>query len=366
MALSKQAWCGGWVVSVLLMGLQASAAVPEALISRFVADTGFNGVIVVATDEGLVHQGAYGHADIEAGTPTAFATRYQLGSISKYVASLVVLRLVDEGTLSLTRPISEYLPDLRGDVGSRVTLHHLLAHTSGVPNDVIAAFRKDRDVAKVELSTATAVERYASGALQFEPGSRFDYSHSNWILVRAIIERASGRSYEENVQRLLHPLKLRGMGTFAGDFGSVSGGAVGYASLRPEPKRASTPTPAFMACAGGMFGTAADLLTLTRAVHGGQLLSRDSVQRLGTPYTHEDGVGYAYGGHVRTLKLGGKDEVVSWLSGSNGPFKTRVSRVLSSGLTVILMSNTTADLGRMGALTEDLLHGLSGEAGAGR
>jgi D-alanyl-D-alanine carboxypeptidase len=212
-------------------------------------------------------------------------------------------------------------------------------------------------MAKVELRSATAVERYASGALQFEPGSRFDYSHSNWILVRAIIESASGRSYEENVARLLKPLKLKDTGVFSGDFSSVPGSAVGYSAVKPEPKRNPVPNPAFMACAGGAYSTASDLLTLTRAVYAGRLISRASLQKLSTPYVAEEG--YAYGSRVKTLKLGGRDEVVAWHSGSNGPFKTRVSHVLSNGLTVILMSNTGADLDKMAALTEEVLQTLS-------
>ncbi len=348
------------LVCALLAGSHASAAESRPLeerISGFVTSQGFNGVILVADRDTVLHHQAYGHADLEAGTPTALGTRYQLGSISKYLASLVVLKLVDEGKLSLSRPISGYLPSYPKEAGGKVTLHHLLSHTSGIPNDVVKALRGDPAVARTELPTASAVERYASGALQFEPGSRFDYAHSNWIVVRALIERASGRSYEENVQRLLGPLKLKDTGIFTGDFASIPGGAVGYSAVRPVPKRASAPVPGFMACAGGAYGTAADVLALSRAVHEGRLLSRDSVRRLTTAHVTEEG--YAYGGHVRTLKLGGRDEAVSWLSGSNGPFKTRVSRVLSSGLTVILLSKSNTNQEALGTLTQELLQDVS-------
>ncbi|MCP3141632.1 serine hydrolase domain-containing protein [Pyxidicoccus xibeiensis] len=350
-----------WVaLSVVLSGVTASAATPEALVARFVESNDFHGVVLVARDDGLLHYGAYGQADVEAGRSTGLGTRYQLGSISKYLASLVVLKLVDEGTLSLTRPISEYLPTYRKDVGGKVTLHHLLSHTSGVPNDLATAFRANREIAKEELSTAAAVERYASGALQFEPGSRFDYSHSNWILVRAIIESATGRTYEQNVQRFLEPLKLKDTGIFSGDFSSaVPGSAMGYTSVRPQPARSSIPNPVFIACAGGAYSTATDLLTLSRALHAGKLVSPKALEQLRTPYVADEG--YSYGGRVKTLKLGGRDEVVAWHSGSNGPFKSRLSRVLSNGLTVILLSNTNADLGKLATLTEELLQAISSE-----
>ncbi|MFP2904552.1 serine hydrolase domain-containing protein [Pyxidicoccus sp. 3LFB2] len=359
MLLSKLSRSLCLVVAVLLVNVQASAASLEDSLSRFVTENEFNGVILVARKGEVLHHRAYGHADFEAGTPTALTTRYQLGSISKYVASLVVLKLVDEKKLSLTRPISDYLPAYRKDVGAKVTLHHLLSHTSGVPSDIVAAYRANKDIAKVELPVATAVERYASGELLFEPGARFDYSHSNWILVRAIIESASGRSYEENVQRLLAPLKLKDTGIFSGDFSTIPGGAMGYKAVKPEPQRSPEPLPTYMACAGGLYGTAADLLTLTRAIHDGKVVSKASLQKLTTPYVADEG--YAYGGRVRTLKLGGRDEVIDWNTGSSGPYKSRVSHAPSSGLTVIFLSNTNMHPGKTGAATEEVLQLLAAE-----
>jgi D-alanyl-D-alanine carboxypeptidase len=348
----------GWLaVALVLVGLRAPAAGLEDTLSRFVAENDFNGVILVARKGEVLHHRAYGHADFEAGTPTALTTRYQLGSISKYLASLVVLKLVDEKKLSLTRPISDYLPAYRKDVGGKVTLHHLLSHTSGISNDVITAYRADKGIARVELPVATAVERYASGALQFEPGARFDYAHSNWILVRAIIESASGRTYEENVQRLLAPLKLKDTGIFSGDFSAIPGAAASYSAVKPAPQRTVEPLPTYLACGGGLYGTAADLLTLTRAIHAGKVVSRAALQKLTTPYVAEEG--YGYGGRVKTLKLGGRDEVVDWNTGSSGPFKSRVSHAPVSGLTVITLSNTGANPGKTAALAEEVLQLLS-------
>ena len=341
-----------------LLGARASAAtLDEQPIATLVKDTGFHGVILVARGGTVLHHQVYGLSDVEAGTATTQGTRYELGSVSKFVASLVALKLVDEGKLSLSRPIVEVLPTYRPDTGSRLTLHHLLSHTSGLPNDVITAFRKDPELARRTLPLDEAVTRYASGDLQFEPGSRFDYAHSNWILVKALIEKASGRSYAENVRALLAPLKLKDTGTFVGDFTDVPSSARGYEALQPAPKRKSVPMPEFMMCAGGAYSTAKDLLTLSRALSQGKLLSAASLKHLSTVYVPEEG--YAYGGRLRSMSLGGKARPVLWLTGSNGPFKMRLSRSAADDLTVILLSHTNADLGRMGAVSEALLQALA-------
>ena len=113
-----------------------------------------------------------------------------------------------------------------------MTLHHLLTHTSGIPNEVVAALRRDSTVARQSLPADEAIRRYAGGALLFEPGARFDYSHSNWIVVAAVIERVTGRSVSANVRALLtEPLGLHDTGTFTGDFAGVAGGAIGAAGV---------------------------------------------------------------------------------------------------------------------------------------
>lgn len=350
--------------ALLLSSLPALAATPRQLADAFAQQEDLQGVVLVARGGKVLHAGAYGHADLEARKRTTLQTRYQLGSLSKWVASLVVLKLVDEGKLSLTAPLATYLTGLPQDTGAKVTLHHLLSHTSGVPNELIAAFKKDPSISSLELSTDEAVKRFASGALQFEPGARFDYAHSNWILVKAVIEKVSGRTYAQEVQRvLLAPLHLKNSGTFSGDFARVPRAAQGYAQVRPEPKRGGTPNPAFIQAAGGFYATAQDLLTLTRAVYGGKLLTPASLKALTTVYVADEG--YSYGGRMRTLTLGSAQKQAAWHTGSNGPFRSRLGHVLGDDLTVIILSNNNLGLDRSQTLAMDLLGALQPAAAPG-
>lgn len=345
------------VSMLLILGTPVLASDYKTIIEKFTEDNEFNGVILLAHNNRIVFHRSYGYADFESQIHTSLNTRYQLGSISKLISSIIVLDLVEQGRLSLNAPISDYLPDYRKDTGSKITLHHLLSHTSGVPNDIIAAVKKNPSLAEENLSQAEAVRLYASGDLIFEPGSRFDYSHSNWILVKAIIEKVTKHSLQENYRDIIvKPLKLKNTGIFTGEFSSIADSAKGYVSLKPTPKENSSPTPDFIACAGGFYSTGSDLLRLINAVYGGRVLTKRSLESLTKVYVPEEN--YAYGGRVRQITLRGKKQVVLWHSGSSGAFKSRLTKVLDKKWTVILLSNTNADMGKIADLNEQILSSL--------
>lgn len=354
------------VLTLLPVGCQSTSAQGyQAAVDDFADRTQFNGVVLVARGDSTLYAKAYGYGDVEDGVPTRLDTRYQLGSVAKWITSLVVLSLVDDGTLSLTAPLTTYLPDYREDTGRRLTLHHLLTNTSGVPNDLIAAYQADPAALDEPLARSEAIRRYASGDLLFDPGSQFDYSLSNWILVQAVVEQATGKPFEASVDELVaRPLGLNDTGVFW-DGSPDPDLAPGYEELEPTPVRAELPAPKYLASAGGMYGTAPDLLALLGALYGGRLLSGDALGRLDTVYWEDEDLtsgtragGYAYGGRVRAMKLGGEAEPVLWHTGSNGPSKVRVSRVLSDGLTVITLTNTDVDHEETGALIESVLDSL--------
>lgn len=339
-----------------------SAQSYQEIAEGFAERTQFNGVILIAQRDTVLYAEAHGYENAEDRVPTRLDTRYQLGSISKWITSLVVLKLADQGTLSLTAPIQTYLPDYRSDTGRHLTLHHLITHTSGVPNDIITAYQEDPAILNEPLTTMEAVRRYASGDLLFEPGSQFDYSHSNWILVKAIIEQATGSTFEENVRALIvRPVGLEDTGVFW-DGSPAARLAPGYEDLRPTPVRAELPFPAYLACAGGVYSTAPDLLALLNALYEGRSLSDDALEKLDTVYWRDGDLsygshagGYAYGGRVRVMELGSDAQRVLWQTGSNGPSKSRVTRVLDNGLTIIALTNAGTSPEETGALSERVL-----------
>ena len=139
-------------------------------------------------------------ANIEWGISNTPETKFRLGSITKQFTSMLILQLVDQGKIKLDGKLTDYLPDYRKDVGDKVTIHNLLTHTSGIPSytDQPGFFE---NVSRNPYKVADFVKKYASGDLLFEPGSKFAYNNSGYFLLGAIIERVTGKPYEQVLRK---------------------------------------------------------------------------------------------------------------------------------------------------------------------
>lgn len=326
----------------------------EAIITRFVAENAFNGVVLLGRGDRreIVHLS--GVADAEHDLPLTLDSRFESGSISKWLAAILTLRLVDLGLLHLNAPITTWLPDYRPDTGALLTLRRLMSHSSGLPN-LIGQERQANPASRGRMMpTPEAVLRYASGDLAFAPGTQWDYSHSNWIVVKAVVEATTGLPYADLLATLvLEPAGLGHSGIQAGDSAEVPGMALGYATLTPQPERKVNPTPDFLAMTGGFYSSAPDMLALMNAVHSGGLLTPASHAALTTVLMPEQH--YALGGRMAVATLGGRERTISSQYGSNGAFRMLARRVLDDGVTVVVLNNTSFDHMAIGALADELL-----------
>lgn len=160
----------------------------------------FNGCELVTERGKVIYKRGHGEANMEWHIPNAPSTRFRLGSITKQFTSLVIMQLVEEGRIELDASMSKYLRDYRRDTGERVTVHHLLTHTSGIPSHTSEpGFR--HNVSRDAHKPHEFVEEHCSGDLEFEPGSEFRYNNSGYLLLGVIIEKVTGQSYEEALRR---------------------------------------------------------------------------------------------------------------------------------------------------------------------
>lgn len=346
-------YLGLTLCAATLISQPAAAQSYHDIADNYLATDAFNGVVSVGTGSHIEAVEGFGSADAEHGVPMTAATRFEIGSVSKWIASVLILKLVDQGKLNLDTPIVTYLPEYHADNGSKLTLRRLMSHSSGLPNQVLEA-RKDPAVRGIELDQMEAVRRYASADLAFEPGAAWDYSHSNWVLAKAVVERVAGRPYAALVDRLLvRPLRLKDSGVYHGDSSRIPGMAAGYERLLPQPERKPNPVPDFMAMAGGFYTTAPDLLRIMDAVLDGNFLrpaSRTALMTTIMPDQH-----YALGGRVRVERIAGQDREAAWEDGSNGGFRMLARRVLADGHTAIVFTNAKFDYAKLGALGTELL-----------
>ncbi len=308
------------------------------LVDAFVKAQAFNGVVMMGKAGEPTYARAFGMADIEAARPAAIDTVYGIASISKWLTATTVLKLVEAGKLSLDAPITTWLPDYRADTGAKVTLRRLLSNSSGVPNGFTPAAKLDPGLTTTDLPTLEAVKRFCQGDLAFEPGARFDYVLTNWIIVIAVIEAVTGRPYQEAMRAItLDPLGLKDTDASAATAASPKL-AAGYASAAPPVRRRNDRVP-YMAAAGGYFSTASDLLKAAHLVFDTGFLSPASQASLRTVEVASDS--YALGGRIRPLWVDGKPYSAGWETGNTAGYRSVLGHRFDTRTTVVILNNTS-------------------------
>ena len=310
----------------------------EATLRALAAETGFTGVLMTGRAGRAEQTITLGMHDVEAGLPTRADGVYCLASISKWLTATAVLKLVDQGRLSLEAPITTWLPEYRADTGTKLTLTHLLSNTSGVPALLGDVMRADPSLRTRVIPTEEALRLFCQGDLKFEPGAQFDYAFTNWIIVLGIIERVTGQAFPDGMRTLL--LEPLGLNEIGGDdaFIETPRTAVSYRTLEPLVRQPNERMPMMLA-AGGYYGTAADLLKAAHGVFDGDLLSTDSQRRLRTVIATGDD--YALGGRVRTLMIDGQARPAAWNTGSTVGYRALLAHRFDDGRSLVILNNTS-------------------------
>ncbi|MGX4642911.1 serine hydrolase domain-containing protein [Massilia sp. SYSU DXS3249] len=332
-------WLAPAAFATTLSLLSGCAAVDHIastrLIERHVAQD-YSGVVAVRADarSSLVTRG-YGLALREQPQANTQDTRFMIGSVTKWISAVTVLRLSDMGKLDLDAPIARHLPELPPENGA-VTLRQLLSNRSGIPNGVSQALRKDPSIGNLEIGPVAAALRFGAGALTAPPGEKWDYSATNWLLVAAVVERANKQAFTETVEELVFaPAGVRDTSFAETGYEDAVGMAVAYAS---SGARKTPPAPPMAAASGTLYSTARDLVAIADAVYFTQLLSdRARKELMAIQVASED---YALGGRVRTIATKQGPRTLAWESGVSGGYKTLLAYDPRDGRAVVLLNNT--------------------------
>jgi D-alanyl-D-alanine carboxypeptidase len=246
-----------FALSLALAALPAAAQNPEAglaaMRSRLISEPGYAGVFGVAYGPS-VSLGALGN--IRSGQPHEAGEAFRWASVSKMITAILVLQQVDEGRLALDAPIRAYLPDARVPNADRITIRQLLAHRSGLAAQADTPNGPPGELVQYCLATAA------------DPGSTFLYNNCDTIVLGEVLETVSGASYLALVnQRIGAPL---GFAVTLPDEPRIE--------ARMEDGSAEPPTwPSSYGAAGGLYGTAEDLLKVDIALMEGRLISATSL-----------------------------------------------------------------------------------------
>ena len=313
----------------------------------------FNGSALVAENGKVIYKGAFGMANMEWAIPNAPDTRFRIGSITKQFTSMLTLQLVEQGKIKLDGKISDYLPDYRKDIGDKVTVHHLLTHTSGIPS-YTGQPGFFENVSRNPYKVTDFVTKYTSGNLEFEPGSKFSYNNSGYFLLGAIIEKTTGKSYEQVLkENILDPLGMKNTG-YDHHNTLIPKRAAGYAKTADGYSNAAYLDMSIPYAAGSMYSTVEDLFIWDQALYTDKLITAQSKELMYKPFLDN----YAYGWSVSDASFKVNDQSVQIIrhgGGING-FSTMIARFPKEKHLIVVLDNTAQNTGRLSETLTKILY----------
>lgn len=316
---------------------QDKAAKIDQLISLHHKYGQFNGSALVVDDGKVIYKKGVGLANMEWNIPNAPDTKFRLGSITKQFTATLILQLVEQGKIKLDGKLTDYLPDYRKDTGAKVTIHNLLSHTSGIPSYTsLPGFFAN--VSRNPFTVDDFIKKYTSGDLEFEPGTKFVYDNSGYFLLGAIIEKVTGKSYEQVLkENIFDPLGMKNSGY--DQWKTIIGKrATGYTQTPRGYETAPYLDMSIPYAAGSLYSTVEDLYLWDQALYGDKILSAKSKELMFTPNLNN----YGYGFNIRKATLAPPTKLVVQViqhgGGING-FNTQIVRMTNEKRLIVLLDN---------------------------
>jgi CubicO group peptidase (beta-lactamase class C family) len=280
------------IVIIFLAAVQSVAGQPTTIgktadkyLTTLEKQGRFSGSILIAKGDKVLLRKGYGQADYEQGIANKPETIFRIGSITKMFTAFSILQLEERGLLSMNDPASKHVPEIP-EAWKTITIHQLLNHTSGVPDFIDApAHAKYSDPLRVEAS----LKQFADKPLINPPGEKLRYSNSGYILLGRIVEKVSGKKYEQYIAE--NVLRPAGMTNTAYDHRKplLKGRAHGYLFDGEYLINAPSEDMEGPHSAGALHSTIDDLYRFDRALKSGKLFRKDILTKAWTPYIHWNG-----------------------------------------------------------------------------
>lgn len=330
------------VEPVIPPSTQVPITIPLELIARIdnwltqvSRDNLFSGSVLIAQRGNVLLSKGYGLADREKNIPNTPQTRFRLASITKQFTAMAILVLEAQGKLRVEDPICRYIPDCP-PAWQDVTIHHLLTHTSGMPDFSLPASTVTTFTQEQTIAT------FRDLPLDFSPGEEWAYSNSGYILLGYIIQQVSGMSYEDFLKESIFvPLGLKDTGYAHTSDGLAIGYENQYTSLPADLDRAE-----IFDAAAALYSSAEDLYRWDQALYTEGLIPRASLERMFTPYVKVPTVEgnkamYGYYGYGWLIKQE-EGQMQVWHAGGNPGGSTMIARYPEDRITIIVLCNSAS------------------------
>jgi CubicO group peptidase (beta-lactamase class C family) len=326
------------------------AAKIDEFVQHYYENDRFTGSVLVAERGQVIYKRGFGLANREWNVPNEPDTKFRIASMSKQFTAMLIMQLVEEGLISLDDTLADHIPEFRRDTAEQVTIHHLLTHTSALP-DYSDAAGFWNELMRHPMTEEFVLDSLSGGDLDAEPGAEYRYNNGGYYILSLIVERVTGKKFEQALQgRIFGPLGMNDSGLDRPEK-ILPRRAAGY-----EQKVDGTTNTRYrqienLLGTGALYSTVEDLYLWDRALYTDKLLSEKYKDIMFTPHLNN----YAYGWGVRKIQLGDTQDSTSYRghSGSVAGFNSRIVRLVDDQHLIVLLCNLS-EWTRLSAMTRGI------------
>lgn len=301
----------------------------DELLSTLQSRDEFSGSVLLSKGDDIIINQGYGYANREHQVMNTTETKFRIGSITKQFTAMAILMLEEQGVLSIDENLKRFMPSY--NYADHITIHHLLTHTSGIPN--ITHIPNFREFMRQPTTLENTMNQFLHLEPEFKSGTQFKYTNSGYIILASIIEQTTSLSYGEFLRRyIFEPINM--INTGCDDHKEIilhraQGYEMDSCIVNAEYIDMTLPVGG-----GNLYSTTGDLFKWDQILYSEYLVKEKSLKKMFSPY--EFGYGYGWfitnNGNCRQMHHGG---------GIVG-FKNKITRLVDERLTLILLNNLSS------------------------
>lgn len=317
------AWLGGATVC-----FAQDVARMDQVVQSYVGNGTFAGSVLVARGSDVIVSKGYGLANVEWNIPSSPSARFRVASITKQFTAAAILLLEERGLLKIDDLVKTHLPEAPA-TWDRMTLFHLLTHTAGFPGLQSQPTGRQAPVESADGTVAGFVTALMQRPLESQPGERFNYTSSGYLVLGHLIQKLTGKSYETFLrENIFTPL---GMKDSALDSPSVIARRAGSYTVTPNGLVNTSASDRIVPNTGaGLYSTTEDLMRWQNGLYGGKVISKASLQKMTTPFKDDYGLGV----YIRTV-----DGRRAATHGGGAPPFANLTYFFDRGVSVVVLGN---------------------------
>lgn len=308
----------------------------ESYMQSLLQTTHFQGTVLVAKGDSILHHAAYGMFDVEKGVPNTVHTQFLIGSLTKSFVAVATMKLVEEKKLNLEEPIATYLPGLKKELSEGLTIHYLLKQQSGLET----SFDNLTEYEIMDITPAELLIIINKSKRNFKPGEKYQYTNINYAILAMIIESVTGKTYQQYLQQsIFDPAGMHHTGVER-LINTPTGRAVGYRMVKGIFRRVHN-SVSYAFGAGDIYSTTSDLFRWQTAMRKLELLNGSSLSLMLNGAEKDWGY-YGYGFRIQpyeTSQTAGDPGKLIRHGGTMNGFISNFHFYRNDNLTVIVLSN---------------------------